>query len=52
MQAGRDENRQEGEDHLDERGEPQEEKEIIPGKEEEGEMGYWNHGMRKWSPSA
>ena len=38
MQGGRDENRQEGEDHLDERGEPEEEKEIIPGKEGEGEM--------------
>jgi len=33
-QGGRDENRQEGEDHLDERGEPEEEKEILPGKEE------------------
>ena len=38
MQGGGDENRQEGEDHLDERGEPGEEKEIIQGKEGEGEM--------------
>ena len=38
MQDGKDENRQEGEDHLDERGEPGEEKEILPGKEGEGEM--------------
>ena len=38
MQDGKDENRQEGEDHLDERGEPGEEKEIIPGNKGEGEM--------------
>ena len=38
MQGGEDENRQEGEDHLDERGEPEDEKEIMPGKEGEGDM--------------